>query len=141
MRLCVGKRSRAHAAARYIQATLASSGYAPLAQGFVVDGVSVRNIKVEVPGTSRTSDIVVGAHYDSVRGSPGANDNGSGVAAVLELARRWRDRRPADTVRFVFFVNEETPFFKSADMGSLRSFFRGKRYSFALAAGTIPDGL
>ena len=64
--------------------------------------------------------VVVGAHYDSVDGSPGANDNGTGVAAVLELARILKDRRPRRSVRLVAFVNEEPPFYYTNAMGSRR---------------------
>jgi len=60
----------------------------------------------------------VGAHYDSVSGSPGANDNGSGVAALMEVARLFAQKRFARTVRFVAFVNEEPPFFQTHQMGS-----------------------
>jgi Zn-dependent M28 family amino/carboxypeptidase len=62
---------------------------------------------------------VLGAHYDTVGGSPGANDNGTGVAALLELARRFAGRPQARTIRFVAFVNEEPPFFQTPQMGSL----------------------
>ncbi len=107
------------AAARYIEDTLAGFGYTPSAQRFTTNGVAVRNIEVEVAGGARAGEIViVGAHYDSVQGATGANDNGSGVAAVLELARLARTTKPARTLRFVLFVNEEPPFFKSGEMGS-----------------------
>ena len=62
---------------------------------------------------------MVGAHYDTVSGSPGANDNGTGVAALLELARRLAGRPARRTIRFVAFVNEEPPFFQTAEMGSV----------------------
>jgi Zn-dependent M28 family amino/carboxypeptidase len=79
----------------------------------------VRNIEVEVQGSARASEVViVGAHYDSVLGAPGANDNGSGVAAVIELVRLFRGSNPARTLRFVTFVNEEPPFSHSDAMGS-----------------------
>lgn len=82
-------------------------------------GAAVRNLIVEVPGARRPAEIlVVGAHYDSVAGAPGANDNGSGVAAVLELARAAREWRPERTWRFALFVNEEPPFFQTGEMGS-----------------------
>ncbi len=61
---------------------------------------------------------MIGAHYDSVAGAVGANDNGSGVAATLELARLMKDAKPSRTVRFVAFVNEEPPFYRSDQMGS-----------------------
>ncbi len=66
--------------------------------------------------------VVVGAHYDSVRspgGCPAANDNGSGVAALLELARAFKSRPHDRTLRFVAFVNEEPPWFQTERMGSL----------------------
>ncbi len=62
---------------------------------------------------------MIGAHYDTVSGCPGANDNGTGVAAVLELAQRFSRRPQPRTIRFVAFVNEEPPFFKTAHMGSV----------------------
>lgn len=123
------------AAANYIEQTLAGFGYAPSAQRFTTDGVAVRNIEVEVAGGARAGEIViVGAHYDSVRGATGANDNGSGVAAVLELARLARNVKPARTLRFVAFVNEEPPFFKSGEMGSRKYARRAKERGENIAA-------
>jgi hypothetical protein len=106
-------------AAAYLERSLREAGYVVQSQEFQVRGETVRNLEVEIPGASRPGEIVVvGAHYDSVHGSPGANDNGTGVAAVLELARAFAGARPARTVRFVLFVNEEPPFFQSETMGS-----------------------
>ena len=109
--------------ARYIEATLASFGYVPGRQEFLADGKPVRNIDatIEPSGISDPEVIVVGAHYDSVRGSPGANDNASGTAAVLELARLLRDLdgRRGKRIRLVLFVNEEPPYFRTEAMGSL----------------------
>ena len=62
--------------------------------------------------------MVIGAHYDSVFGCPGANDNGSGVAALLALARRFAGKPTGQTLRFVAFVNEEPPYFQTEQMGS-----------------------
>ena len=77
------------------------------------------NLEVSRPGASRAGEILLlGAHYDSVRDCPGANDNGSGVAALLEIARRFAALTPALTVRFVAFVNEEPPFFMTRRQGS-----------------------
>jgi hypothetical protein len=115
------------AAARYIEDTLAGFGYTPTAQRFTTNGVAIRNLEVEVAGGARAGEIViVGAHYDSVQGAAGANDNGSGVAAVLELARFARNLKPARTLRFVLFVDEEPPFFKSGEMGSRKYARRAK---------------
>jgi Zn-dependent M28 family amino/carboxypeptidase len=108
------------ASARYLEQALRDAGYAPAAQPFEAGGVTVRNIDAVRPGGTRAGEsLVVGAHYDTVPGSPGANDNTTGVAAVLEIARRLAGRSPARTVRFAFFVNEEPPFFQSDLMGSV----------------------
>ncbi len=89
-------------------------------QEFKAGGKTCYNVELEIPGGAlREEIVVVGAHYDSVRGSPAANDNASGVAALFELARVFRDARPDRTVRFVAFANEEPPFFTTAEMGSL----------------------
>jgi len=111
-------------AARYLEATLSSCGYAPGRQEFEADGRTVRNIDVvlEPAGSGDASDvIVVGAHYDSAPGTPGANDNASGAAALLELARLLGDLRgkAGKRIRLVFFVNEEPPYFQTEEMGSL----------------------
>ena len=115
------------AAARYIEDTLTSFGYTPSAQRFTTDGVAVRNIEVEIAGNANAGEIlIVGAHYDSVQGATGGNDNASGVAAVLELARLARHLQPARTLRFVLFVDEEPPFFRSGAMGSRKYARRAK---------------
>jgi Zn-dependent M28 family amino/carboxypeptidase len=107
------------AAAAYIERTLADMGYAVVSQTYETHGRSVRNLEAELEGTLPEGGIVViGAHYDTVRGTPGANDNASGVAALLELAHQARERRPARTLRFVAFVNEEPPWFYTQAMGS-----------------------
>jgi Zn-dependent M28 family amino/carboxypeptidase len=81
----------------------------------------VTNIEVERRGSRRPERVlVIGAHYDSVADSPGANDNASGVAVILELARLNATLAPPVTVRFVAFVNEEPPYFMTAEMGSWR---------------------
>jgi Peptidase family M28 len=110
--------------ARYIESALASYGYAAKAQTFFVGGKPVRNIDVIIEAQSALSApdvIVVGAHYDSAPGTPGANDNASGTAAVIELARLLRDLdgKTQKRIRLVLFVNEEPPYFGSEDMGSL----------------------
>lgn len=108
-------------AASYIEETLKASAYATQSQTYTVEGESCRNIEAELKGTAKPDQIiVVGAHYDSVTGCPGANDNGTGVAALLELARGFAGRPQSRTIRFVAFVNEEPPFFQTDRMGSLR---------------------
>lgn len=106
--------------AEYIRMTLASAGYVPGVQKFDARGTPVENIEAILRGTAPVPDaVVVGAHYDTVGGSPGANDNGTGIASVLELARRFAGQPLAHTIRFVAFVNEEPPFFQTEEMGSL----------------------
>jgi Zn-dependent M28 family amino/carboxypeptidase len=130
------------ASAQHIEQTFTGLGYAVVAQRFQSGPVEVRNIEVEVRGGARPAEIVlVGAHYDSVAGAPGANDNGSGIAAMLELARLLKDSRPARTLRFVAFVNEEPPFYHSDAMGSRqytrRSRQRGENFAAMFALETI----
>jgi Zn-dependent M28 family amino/carboxypeptidase len=63
-------------------------------------------------GAARKNEVLLlGAHYDTVAGSPGANDNASGVAALLEMSRLFASDNPPMTVHFVAVVNEEPPFF------------------------------
>lgn len=121
----VGERNLDHperlaAAEELLAAALSRAGYAPRRHVYQVNGVDCANLEVEVPGTDSPGRIVVvGAHYDSPRGSPGANDNASGVAAVLALARDFASRPQPCTLRFVLFVNEEPPWFWTERMGSL----------------------
>jgi hypothetical protein len=105
-------------AARYLEQRLRESGHAVAREG-VQGGELVHNLIVERRGSSRPEEIVlVGAHYDSVYGSPGADDNATGTAALLEIARWLAGQWPARTVRCVFFVNEEPPLFRTQWMGS-----------------------
>ncbi len=108
-----------HAARMYIEETLSQTGYAVQRQTFETQAVDCHNLEVEIRGTSTPEEIiVVGGHYDSVLSSPAANDNATGTAAVLELARRFVVKKPRRTLRLVCFVNEEPPHFQTADMGS-----------------------
>ncbi len=111
-------------AAAHIEATLEGMGYAVHRQPFSAAGREVRNIEAVVEPSAAAvgaRTLVVGAHYDSYGHAPGANDNGTGVAGVLELARLLADLRGEAPlrIRFVLFVNEEPPFFKTELMGSL----------------------
>jgi hypothetical protein len=143
----IGERNLYHpgkfaAAAEAIEGQLAALGYQVRSEEFQADGKPCRNLSVEVPGTERPEEVVViGAHYDSVQGCPGANDNGSGVAAVLELARALAGKPARRTVRFVAFANEEAPFFGTERMGSLvaalGSRARGERVTAMLSLETL----
>lgn len=103
---------RLDAASDYIARSLSDSGYAVERQTFDARGHTCANLIAELPGGDRADEIVlVGAHYDTVVDCPGANDNASGVAAVLALARLWAAARPARTLRLLAFANEEAPYF------------------------------
>jgi len=108
------------AAADYIEAAWRGQGYEVTPQVYEAHGVRCANLEVTRPGELRAEGILLlGAHYDSIMGGPGANDNGSGVAALLELSRLFAGLAPAMSVRFVAFVNEEPPFYMSGDQGSM----------------------
>jgi hypothetical protein len=109
-----------NAAADYIRGFWEKAGYDVKLQTFKVQDIACHNLAVEIPGKSRPDEIVViGAHYDTVSWSPGANDNASAVAALLELSLLFSTKSTGRTVRFVAFANEEPPFFKTRSMGSL----------------------
>lgn len=103
----------------YLEKVLTDLGYDVCRHEFSAYEVTALNLEVEISGSLPGEEmVVVGAHYDTVSGSPGANDNGSGVAVLLELARLLAESRPLRTIRLVAFANEEPPFFFSQDMGS-----------------------
>lgn len=105
--------------AEYISDTLRRLRYVVREETYTAAGRQVKNIIAEIKGRRHPDEIVVvGAHYDSSPGSPGANDNASGVAALLELARQFQGEQPERTLRLVAFVNEEPPFFRTDLMGS-----------------------
>jgi hypothetical protein len=87
--------------ARYINIFWQNLGYEVKTQSFLSEGHSCENLSIEIPGKEKTEEtILLGAHYDSVVGSPGANDNGSAVASLLETSRLFRHTTPKKTVRF-----------------------------------------
>ncbi|MGH2736622.1 MAG: M28 family metallopeptidase [Actinomycetota bacterium] len=106
----IGVRVRATNAERegasYIRGRFRHFGYRTKIQKFDVDGGRSRNVVAWWPGSVRHG-VVVGAHMDSVAGSPGANDNASGIAVTLELARLSAGKKPARFVRWVAFGSEE----------------------------------
>jgi Zn-dependent M28 family amino/carboxypeptidase len=106
-------------AADFIAREWRRQGYEVAPQTYDCQGLPCANLEIARRGTRRPEEIVlVGAHYDSVLGSPGADDNASGVAALLAMSRRFAEAAPARTVRFVAFVNEEPPLYFTRDMGS-----------------------
>ena len=107
-------------AAVYIEDEWETMGYDVERLEYDVSGIRCANLVTTRKGSARSSEILLlGAHYDSVIGSPGANDNASGVAALLEIARMFQAVEPVLTVRFVAFVNEEPPFFWTHKQGSM----------------------
>jgi len=132
-------------AAAYIEAELTALGYEPQRQVFDTAGRPVRNIEVVIPtakSSGAPSSLVVGAHYDSDGDAPGANDNGTGTAAVIELARLLKDVTPRnESLRLVLFVNEEAPYYRTDQMGSLqysrRLKERGERVAGMISLETI----
>ena len=141
----IGERNMHHypqlmAAADFIEKSFSSAGLQPRRDTYQLNDLPCHNIETEIHGASRQI-IVIGAHYDSVLGAPGANDNGSGMAAVLALAHRLAKKQPSQTLRFVAFVNEEPPYFQTSQMGSLvyasRCKARGDQISAMISLETI----
>jgi Zn-dependent M28 family amino/carboxypeptidase len=134
----LGRYAALQEAANYIQQQL---GPGAAVHPYDVAGRAVSNIDLTLGAAPDRGAFVVGAHYDTVPGCPGADDNASGVAALLELARQAREHPPASPVRFVAFVNEEPPYFTSGAMGSvvyaraLRA--RGERVTGMISLETI----
>jgi hypothetical protein len=141
----IGERNMWHyaqlnAAADFIEDSFSRAGLRTRRDSYEMHGQACHNIEAEIPG-AQSDIILVGAHYDSVFGSPGANDNDTGVAATLALARRFASAKPKHTLRFVAFVNEEPPYFLSGEMGSLiyarRCKERGDKISAMISLETI----
>ena len=110
------------AARLYLEEQWRNAGFEIERQQYLVssEAARVQNIWVEIPGSVKNQGIfVVGAHYDTAA-NPGADDNASGLAALLELSFALQHSAPEAAIRFVAFVNEEMPFFLSQDMGSYR---------------------
>jgi Zn-dependent M28 family amino/carboxypeptidase len=129
-----------NAAAEFVEGSLVRAGLTPRRESYEVGGGACHNLEVEIPGAG-PDILVVGAHYDSVFGSPGANDNASGVAGLLALARRFAGKPCGQTLRFVAFVNEEPPFFQTEEMGSFvyakRCKERGDKITAMISLETI----
>ncbi len=108
------------AAAKYIEHEFRSSGCGVSRQAFRYRGNEYFNIIAEVTGTGGVNNgtLIIGAHYDTAWGTPGADDNGSGVAALIELARATAASPAPRTVRFIAFCLEEPPVYMTKKMGS-----------------------
>ncbi|MBF0465584.1 MAG: M28 family peptidase [Nitrospirae bacterium] len=103
----------------YISASLKSYGYDVSYQPYKYKGNNYKNIYTEIKGNKTPEiSIVIGAHYDTVSTTPGADDNSSGVAGLLEIARLLENSTFDKTIRFVAFTLEEPPAFMTKNMGS-----------------------
>jgi len=103
----------------FVRGEFASAGLTVSTQSFSYDGKVYQNVIGELEGKASPGKvIVIGAHYDTVRTTPGADDNASGVAGLLGIARLLKDRPPDRTVRFVAFALEELPVYRTRNMGS-----------------------
>ena len=141
----IGERNLQHypqlnAAADFIEGSFSRAGLQPRRDSYELQGRACHNIETEIRG-ARPEIVVIGAHYDSVFGSPGANDNASGVAALLALARRFAGKPAGQTLRFVAFVNEEPFYFQTEQMGSFvyasRCKARGDKIAGMISLETI----
>jgi len=120
----------------YICEQFESYGYKIRLEHYVVAGREISNIIAVKEGIKSPSEIVVvGAHYDSFCG-PGADDNASGVAGLLELARLLKDQTTNHTIKFIAFDSEEKPHFGTENMGS-RVYAKGAKDSNKNITGVI----
>jgi Zn-dependent M28 family amino/carboxypeptidase len=129
-------------AASFIEQSFGAAGHEAMRQSYEALGKRFTNVEVEIRGNDRGDEVfVVGAHYDTAMGSPGANDNGSSVASLLALARHFSGGFASRTLRLVAFTNEERPFLRTKRMGSRvyarRSRERGEHIVGMLSLETI----
>lgn len=105
--------------AEWLQHRWESLGYEVRIQTFTMEGAEYSNLEVELPGRKAPSQIViVSAQYDTLPGSPGANNNASGMAILLTLSKMLKGYQPQRTLRLVAFTTEEPPYFGTEQMGS-----------------------
>lgn len=105
--------------AALLEARFAVAGGRVNSQRYSVDGADYRNVIARF-GPEQGAVTIIGAHYDVAEGSGGADDNASGIAALLELARLLGKQPPNVPVDLVAFALEEPPAFRTPDMGSYR---------------------
>jgi Zn-dependent M28 family amino/carboxypeptidase len=103
----------------YIEGQWADMGYISSRECFDAIGDEATNIIVEQAGCKRPEEIILlGAHYDTVYSTPGADDNASAVAVLLEVGRLLHEHQCNRTIRYVAFACEEPPYFNVDAMGS-----------------------
>jgi Zn-dependent M28 family amino/carboxypeptidase len=106
-------------AAAYVREQMGSVGVPVHMQTYRAYGGNVQNIEVRYPGAEPDLPaIIVGAHYDTVQDTPGADDNASGIAGLIELVRLMKGYQLRHELRFIAFPHEEPPYFFSREMGS-----------------------
>ncbi len=115
----------------WIKSRWESQGYKVKKHTFSIEGRKYSNLEIEMVGRLAPSEIIiVSAQYDTLPDSPGANNDGSGMAILFGLSNSLRDHLPDRTIRLIEFVNEEDPFFGTEKMGSFqyaeRSFEQGE---------------
>jgi len=112
-------------AANYIHSVFDDAGLSVREQDYQYNGQRVTNVLATVPATAEASAYyVVGAHYDTVNSTPGADDNASAVAVMLELALRLRRAKLNAPILFAAFTLEEPPAYLTGHQGS-RIFVHG----------------
>ncbi|UCH96796.1 MAG: M28 family peptidase [Candidatus Aminicenantes bacterium] len=120
----IGSRSafeyeKINAAKDYIERVLKDLRLEYTLQSYQYRGKTYSNIIVTRQGQGKSGEVfIIGAHYDTVMGTPGADDNASAVAVLLELCRLLTDYQPSKTLKLIFFVLEEPPTFNTRHMGS-----------------------
>lgn len=122
----------------YVAAEFGAAGYTPDLQEYTVWNSAFHNVVAVLPGAGAAAGggLVVGAHYDTAEGTPGADDNASGTAALLEVARLLKaGPPPRRNVTLVAFSTEEPPYFGTDLMGS--RFFAAQ----AARGGARPEGM
>jgi Zn-dependent M28 family amino/carboxypeptidase len=113
----IGNLTNLEAAADYVHKELAASGAEVSDQWFEIQGERYRNVIARF-GPAEGPLLVIGAHYDSFEATPGADDNASGVAGLIELARLLGQHPPRQPVELVAYTLEEPPYFSTGSMGS-----------------------
>lgn len=115
----LGKPATIDATLGYLRGQWTEMGYQVSDESYTVLSDIATNLVVEQEGTSRRDEIILlGAHYDTVPETPGADDNASAVAVMLEISRLLKDHMGKRTVRYVAFACEEPPYFNFDEMGS-----------------------
>ncbi len=103
----------------YLEASWTMDDLRPTRHRFGPDNEDFYNVELTIPGTDLAHEwVVIGAHYDTEPQTPGANDNASGVAVLLELGQRLHKQRFRRSIRLVAFANEEYPWGMTENMGS-----------------------